>query len=344
MIKQRVPLKTAKQPPDFKLPQEQKGVALIMALMVFALVSAMAASVMSYLARERDVIEQVQQTVQLKQQLLGGEAWAIDYFSQLEESSLPEFTSSKWLLKQETFPLEQDGDEMVISLLDRQSCFNINLLANEAIAELNYQRLQRLITSLGKNPNLADQIKDWVDGDQDITGAGGHEDEFYQNFSPSFRTSDSALVSETEMLLWRWQSQDLAVLLPWLCIWPVEMGANVNRFPEPLQDAYLVDMTQEQKQKFNARLDSAGFASVNDFLEEESLADQTLEKEDWRINMAYVDALIQVTLGERKMSLHTRLIKSNAGDVRAYGRSYGPTDWLESFFNLPSNETNGQKQ
>ncbi|MFT2112372.1 type II secretion system minor pseudopilin GspK [Marinomonas sp. 2405UD68-3] len=325
-------------------PTTQRGVALIMALMVFALVSAMAASVMTYLAKERDIIEQVQQTSQLKQQLLGGEAWAIQYFAQLDEKSLPAFESSKWLLKQETFPLEQEKDEMTIVLLDRQSCFNINLLANETTAELSYQRLQRLITSLGKNPNLADQIKDWVDSDQDITGAGGHEDEFYQSFSPSFRASDSALVSETEMLLWRWTPEDLAALLPWLCIWPVEMGANVNRFPKPLQDAYLVNMTEEQKKKFTARLDSAGFATVKEFLQEESLSDQGLEEADWRTNMAYVDAFIKVTLGDRQMSLHTRLIKSNSGNVRVYGRSYGSTGWLVSFFNLPSIETNGQEE
>lgn len=316
----------------------QRGVALIMALMVFALVSAMAASVMSYLAKERDVIAQVQETIQLKQQLLGGEAWSINAFAQLDEALLKPFTSAKWLITQKTFPLEKEGDEMNIILLDRQTCFNVNMLANEETAEQSYQQLKRLISSLNKDEKLADQLKDWLDSDQDITGSAGHEDEFYQSFSPSFRSADTKLVSETTMRLWQWEQEDLSVLLPWLCIWPKDMGVNVNRFPERLQDAFLSGMTDEQKQKLNARLDSAGFGSVADFLNEESLSDQTLNEEDWRTNMAYVDAFIKVTLGGRQMSLHSRLIKSNTGNVSVYGRSYGPNQWLLSYFDMPEAE------
>ncbi|WP_191602401.1 type II secretion system minor pseudopilin GspK [Marinomonas algicola] len=321
----------------------QRGVALIMALMVFALVSAMAASVMSYLAKEREVISQVQETIQLKQQLLGGESWSINAFAQLKESSLPPFSNRKWLIQQKTFPLEKEGDAMKIILLDRQTCFNVNQLANPEKSEQGYQQLQRLFSSVNKKPELADQIKDWVDADQDITGAAGHEDAFYQGFSPSFRTADHKIASETVMLLWQWEAADLAALLPWLCIWPTEMGANVNRLPENLQTAFFVDMTAEQKQKFNARLDSAGFTSVADFLKEGSLSDQTLKEDDWRTNMAYVDAFITVTLGERKMSLHSRLIKSNTGDVTVYGRSYGSHKWLLSYFDLPEMEWPDEK-
>ncbi|MCZ2721541.1 type II secretion system minor pseudopilin GspK [Marinomonas sp. 15G1-11] len=321
-----------------KLLSSQRGVALIMALMVFALVSAMAASVMSYLAKERDVIAQVQETVQLKQQLLGGEAWSIHAFLQLNESSLTSFDRSKWLIEQKTFPLEEEGDEMTVILLDRQTCFNVNLLANEESAEQGYQQLKRLFSNLNQDEKLADQVKDWLDADQNITGAAGREDEFYQAFSPSFRTADHALVSESTMPLWQWDQDQLSILLPWMCLWPQAMGTNVNRFPETLQKALLPDMTAEQKQTLNARLDSAGFNNVKDFIGQESVADHNLKEADWRTNMAYVDAFIKVTLGERQMSLHSRLIKSNDGDVRVYGRSYGPNEWLLSYFDLPNTD------
>lgn len=309
----------------------QRGVALIMALMVFALVTAVATSVMSLLVRERQVVEQVQTTVALKEQLMGGEAWAMAQLTSKDQAQWPTVNDSRWVLESKTFPLENEEDSMTVVLVDRQSCYNLNRLAGED-GDQAQQQLARLFGQLGGAGELVDQIRDWVDEDQDLTGRNGHEDEFYLALSPPYRTADHLLVAESEFSLWQADSDELDKVFPWLCIWPEDLGLNLSRIPETMLDVMVPDLNEEQSSSVKARLSSGGYANVDEFMEDPNLLQHELKKEDWRTDIALVDAFVSVTIGERTMALHSKLYKSPDGPVVSYYRSFGPNAWLLKYY------------
>lgn len=303
----------------------QKGVALIMALMTFAIVSAIAASLMSLLAKERDVLFRVQENTFIKQQLLGGEAWAISALSQLDKANLPSLAKNRWLLDQVQFELEQNKGQISVLLADRHSCLNLNRLTDSE-DQTAFVALQRLLGELQLDTNLADQIQDWFDADQDLTGANGHEDEFYQLLEPSYRSADAAMVHESELALWQMPDEDLQTLAPWLCFWPTNSGILLNRFPVDLQNAYLANLTAEQKSALNARVESAGFDTVDDFFNLEGVAELELDEADWQTQLSYVDAFIEVTTETNRYYLQSKMMKDSTGNVIVYGRAFGPHD------------------
>lgn len=314
-------------------PKHNKGVALIMALMVFALVSAIAATIMTQLSRERNLLNQMQNTATLKQQLIGGESWARHAFAQMTNSTLPAETEAPLILTTHNFTLANEGDSMRVVIIDRQNCYNLNRLANDEINELALQEVERLLASL--DIDIAEQLKDWVDYDQDITGDTGHEDEFYQAQSPSFRTADSALVSATELRLLQREEDNIETLLPYVCFLPDDIGMNINRVSSSILNAVLPDLTNSEESSLFAQIATAGFESVDEFMEHESVAEIEIDESNWRVNVAFVDVFVDVTLAGRSMSLHSKLHKADDGVVSSYYRAYGVNQHLQRLFGIP---------
>ncbi len=181
---------------------------------------------------------------------------------------------------------------------------------------------------------VGEQLKDWIDNDQDISGEGGHEDEFYQALSPPFRTADSKLIAETELMLLQLPNETVAAIVKYFCAWPEDIGMNINRVPSALLNAVLPDLTDSQTSKLLAHIVTAGFESVDDFLNHDSLIGSNAEASDWRVDMAFVDVFVDVTLGGRSMSLHSKLYKANNGVVSSYYRAYGANRGLQRLFGI----------
>lgn len=314
--------------------RQTRGVALIMALMVFALVAAIAASIMSQLARERSLLDQMQTTATLKQQLLGGESWARYAFAKLDESELPTVDESRWVLIDQNFALDNDDDFMRVVMIDRQGCYNVNRLADEALSVSALAEVKRLLSSLGQEESLAEPLKDWLDKDQDITGSDGHEDEYYLGLTPAYRTADSRMISETEFDLLQWEDETKEALIPWLCLWPENLGININRMSDELLQAMIDNISSEHRDVILAQMESAGFETLDDFLDHESLSDYSLDSKDWRKDILLVDVFIDVTLSGRSMSLHSKLYQSEDGPVVSYYRAYGPNKKLQTLFGI----------
>jgi len=318
--------------------KNNRGVALIMALMVFALVAAIAASIMSQLARERSLLDQMQTTAALKQQLLGGESWARYAFAKLDEAELPTLDESRWILIDQNFALNDEKDAMRVVMIDRQGCYNVNRLADEELSVTALAEVKRLFSSLDVDESLAEPLKDWLDKDQDITGSDGHEDEFYLGLSPAYRTSDSRLISETEFDLLQWTDETKEAAIPWLCLWPENLGINVNRMSDELLVSMIENITSEHRDAVLAQMESSGFETLDDFLDNENLSDYSLSAEDWRKNILLVDVFVDVTLSGRSMSLHSRLYQSEDGPVVSYYRAYGPNKKLQTLFGVEALE------
>ncbi|WCN08328.1 type II secretion system minor pseudopilin GspK [Marinomonas mediterranea] len=314
-------------------PSNKRGVALILALMVFALISGIAVKVLSYIDEESALYEKINDDNTDKEILYGGEAWAAQWFSELSFSSTSSSSqnqpSQSRLLADEFLELDDENQKLHITLVDMQSCINVNALADNELREVTYTRLKSLAGQIGTDSNWIDWLTDWVDEDQSLTGSDGREDEHYLGRSVSHRTADVAFVGDTEWTQLGLDDDVLEKIAPYVCALPKYNGLNINRASSVLLKAMLPDLTTDAFSKLEARVQSAGYEEINDFLQDEAYEAQELEEADWRTDTQFIEAFIVLEEKDKpNRFLHTLLYKNEDGIISVYYRSFAPFETL----------------
>ena len=325
----------------------QRGVALILALSVFALISGIAVSVLSSVQREVSLVERVQNSTQWQETLLGGEAWATGWLSRLDlaaANALPLDRAQSWLLTEQTFPLEQEGDSLAIQVIDRQSCINVNGLADPERQPLTQQWLVALSEQLGVSNEWVYWLTDWLDANQDLSASNGREDEYYLGLETPYRTADGPMTGLSEWALLNLDADLSTRLAPYICSLPLSAGVNINRAPQVVWRAMLPQLNEEQSTKLQATLDSAGFDSLDAFIKDEDFAelDPTLEATDWSVQSQLVEVLVTLTQNNRRYYLHSALYKQDSGLVATYYRAFGQFDTITQAL-LAEDDDTGQQ-
>lgn len=156
-----------------------------------------------------------------------------------------------WARKVPDFPVE--GGWVRASLEDAQGRFNINSLAPKARgrvaasgeaarftpAQRRFIRLLQTFEQTGLSQAEAvavtEAVIDWLDDDDEVTGFGGAESDYYLRQQQPYRPGNGTLVDISELLQVRfvtaelyWQLRDYLVALP------QEVTLNVNTAPIPL--------------------------------------------------------------------------------------------------------------
>lgn len=325
----------------------QRGVALILALSVFALISGISVSVLSSVQREVSLVERVQNSSQWQETLLGGEAWARGWLSGLDlnaAKTLPIDRTQPWLFTEQAFPLEQEGDSLVIQVIDRQSCIDVNGLADPERQPLTQQRLVALSEQLGVSNEWVYWLTDWLDKDQDLSASNGREDEYYIGLETPYRTADAPMTALSEWASLGIDGELSTTLAPYICSLPMAAGVNINRAPEPVWRAMLPQLNEEQSTKLQAKLDSVGFDSTEDLVKDELFADldPPLDQADWAVTTQLVEVLVTLTHNNRQYYLHSALYKQDSGLVATYYRAFGQFDTITQAL-LAEDDVTGQQ-
>ena len=139
--------------------KQQRGVALVMAVLIVALATMLAVEVgfKGYLDQRRTANAfAVDQSFEVA---LGGEAWASDALrrDKLQSSKTDDFTE-EWAVPIPPIPLEDIGGEFEGQLEDMQGRFNLNNLVKydssgqSTVDDAAVERLQRLLEFLELEP------------------------------------------------------------------------------------------------------------------------------------------------------------------------------------------------
>jgi general secretion pathway protein K len=192
-----------------RLPQKQRGVALIIALILVALATILATKLSfdGWLERRRTL-----STLAAEQALhfsMGAEALAADGLLQGVGTDVT--LAQPWAQQMPPQPLTpQDDPEgepigtLQGSLEDLQGLFNLNNLgrvtANGQQDPQPLAQFQRLLVSVGLEPKWAGIARDWIDAD-DLPGSpDGAEDSIYTSQQPPYRTGNWPMTSPTELM------------------------------------------------------------------------------------------------------------------------------------------------
>jgi general secretion pathway protein K len=244
----------------------QKGVALITAILIVALV----ASVATFLAAQNQVRIQQMENLKARAQAELLTRAAVDWGRAILADDVTRSTiddlSEPWATV--VPPQETDGGRVGGRLTDQQALFNLNNLVWAGAAfPADVTRFRRLLTQLQLPSALADALLDWLDTDSVVTYPGGAEDGEYLQQEPPYRAANRLLTDVNELYVVRgFNAKIIARLRPFVTTLPERTALNINTAPVEVLAAVLDNHANDAAALILARK-SKPIQSRQDFIE-----------------------------------------------------------------------------
>ncbi len=241
----------------------QRGAALIMAMLVVALAATLAASM---LARHELWLRQIE-----AQRDLGQARWitaaAIDWGRAVlaydARTSSFDYATEPWATK--VPPTKVEEGEVAGSISDESAKWNLNnMLRDGQISVSDMKVFERLLSALQMSPNLAAALADWLDPDAEPL-PGGAEDEYYLRLAPPYRTGAQPLIDVDELLRVRGFDAELVERLrPYVTALPRYTAVNVNTASAPVLAAVLSGLSLSQVRQVIEQRDRVPLRNLGD--------------------------------------------------------------------------------
>jgi general secretion pathway protein K len=307
----------------YSLPAGQKGVALITAVLITAVIAitamAMASQQTLAVRRTANIIDNDRAYVFA----LGVEGWAQQELIRDKRNSQIDFLGEDWA--QHLPPIAVEGAVVTGHVEDMQARFNLNNLVdnNGRVNILDMQRFQSLLNVLGIDPNLADAVVDWIDPDFDVTQPSGAEDAEYMRAAAPYRAANRPFVSTSELLMVKgFTADNYQKLAPFVTALPAYTSININTAPKEIFMALANGITYSDAQQLVDIRGDKGFANVADFLQQQILAGRGVNQQGLSVATDYflLDAVAQFGRGQTHLySIMARSATGVATIVRGQG-------------------------
>jgi general secretion pathway protein K len=205
---------------NYLYQQSQRGVAVIMALFIVAIIAAMSYAMLSSLARDIHRTEMIQRDLALTYHAQGGIHWAFDH---LRMNVLKKTADQRVDVMPYVSPVnEENGYRVVTRIHDMQSRYNINRLSDPTKTD-NKDEFVRLLRALKINLEpkkldaLVDAIRDWLnksEGRPDLN-------RYYAELPIPYRAAHQPMVHISELRLVKGMTAELyEKLSPYLVALP----------------------------------------------------------------------------------------------------------------------------
>ena len=244
----------------------QRGIAIITAVAIAALVAAIAA----FMAFRQNLwIRQVENQHDLAQARTVALA-AVDLSRlTLQDDARQNQTSNAtqaWTIPIPNLPVEQGNAGGRI--FDAQGRFNINnLVANGGlISEPDLDTFKRLLTSLSLSEDLAPAVVDWIDAGSESRLPGGAKDQYYLALDPARRAANRPMFDLNELAMVKgFDAESVKRLAPFVVALPQRTTVNINFAPPEVLMALLPGLETGTAQAIAKRVKTQPFTSLDDF-------------------------------------------------------------------------------
>ena len=250
-----------------KLASRQRGVALITAVLVAALIGTVALS----LARD-NALDLRRTTLLLWRDqavhvALGAENWVQTILRDDLADNTTDHLGEIWASELPGLPVESDvvQGELFGVIEDLQGRFNVNNLVdqNGEVDEPSLEQFQRLLIALEIDPRFAGIAADWIDANREASFPDGAEDPIYTSFLPAYRAANVPLTSATELAsLEGMDRETFDVLLPHIVALPGRTGINVNTATGPVLQSLDENLSASDVEGLISERAEGGFADV----------------------------------------------------------------------------------
>jgi general secretion pathway protein K len=311
-------------------PAAQRGIALLVAILLVALGTILAAAI----AYENAMtLKRGSATYAFDQALLvqeAAEALAA-YGLKLAQKADAQHTYASQGWGQPVGPVEVVPGVMLSARLeDLQGRFNLNNLvrADGTADPVQLAAFQQLLAMLGLEPKWAGYMVDWIDRGIDPSVPDGAEDSVYMGQIPPYRTANRYITSASELLALPGFGRDRYVVLsPYVTALPYGTNLNICTAKGPVLDAYLghVDFSSDPDGLTKNRAAAAGCFPKNSDLQ--AAAEAAVWKNvSGKVTMTstYFRLTSLIAIGSSEFNLYSLLFQDATGQVRPILRSYTP--------------------
>ena len=324
------------------MASRQRGVALLIVLMLLAIMTTVAASM-----SERLFLQFQRGSNQINYQQaywysLGVEALAEIGIEQSYEDDDNINLSQPWAIKEQVYPL--DYGQAAGRIVDKQACFNLNVLASVQPSGDSTNRpylvqvFQRLMEEKDVEPYQAEVIADstweYVDSDSTVRSTAGVEDSTYEAMKPQYLPPNGWMADASELRAVYQVSGDIyQKLAPMVCALPSDdWRLNINTI-EVEQAPILVAMFTPGLSSSDAvqlieKRPFDGWDSVDEFLSESELAGLSDDvkknaKGYLGVDSAFFELDVQVLVDESRVRLRSLLQSTDRETVTVVRRRFG---------------------
>ncbi|MAL99331.1 type II secretion system minor pseudopilin GspK [Hydrocarboniclastica marina] len=313
-----------------RLPRRQRGVALIMVLLAAALATALAGGMMS---RQSLMIERASHHLgqqQARSLALGAEVFAKqtlyrDWEEDRNENAFVDHPTEFWAQYAATLPVASGVVEVQVN--DRQGLLNLNGIVNPEgqVNILAKERFVRLLEVLEVTSLKVEQVIDWIDANEEPSGAYGAEDGTYLSLDPPYRAANRYFVDVSELrLLGPMTVEDYAALAPNVtALPPGAEGLNINMAPLAVLRSFHPEITEAKAESLIEAREAEPFANVTDFLARDELAALGLTQDGLSVRTSFFDVATQVSVADRTYKLVSSLYRGDDGKLSVISRDAG---------------------
>lgn len=327
---------------------QQKGMALITVLFIFAVVSLLALGM-----QMRQKMDVAQASAMLSQSQAQIYAYSVEDIAKAglsadwqrdQNSGQLDSAAEAWAMP---IQYQINGVQFTIQLADLQGRFNLNSLhPNAANATAAKTRFQRLLGHLALDTSIADELANWFD-------VNANSANNYLAYSPAYRSSGLPMNNVSELLLLeKVDATTFEKLEKYVAALPVDAVLNLNTTNKEilaswdskltLDDAQAVLDTFQPKAAASIAEPDRGSAlkSVDDFWTNATIAPLVnatggtedepkalWDKADFDVKTQYFSVNTAVMFGERTLALHSVVFRDTTdGSSLVAQREYAPVN------------------
>ncbi len=317
------------------LPGRQRGMALLVAILLVALGTILAATIAyenAMTARRGAATFAFDETLVISE---GAEALAA-YGLRAVKKADPTTTNLTQAWAQPVGPLEIVPDVMLDATLeDVQGRFNINSLVKDdgsgmpdPVAQAAFINLLQIV---GLEPKWADFVIDWIDPSFTTSTPDGAEDSVYMGQNPPYVMPHKYITSTTELLALPEFGRDRYMkLAPYITALPPGVKVNICTAPGAVLDAFMTGRREFSADPDALAKNRAGapgcFPTASEYQAAfDSPDNYTKAQAQFAQTSNYFRLTSHITIGSAEFNLYSLLYREDSdGTVRPIQRSFSP--------------------
>jgi general secretion pathway protein K len=247
--------------------RRQRGVALITAILITALVSSVALSLSWDNALDMRRTMTLLYRDQAVQVAMGAESWVQSILRDDLAETDTDHLGEIWASELPGLPVQSDvvQGELFGRIEDLQGRFNVNNLVdqNGEVDELALEQFRRLLIALELDPRFAGIAADWIDANREAGFPDGAEDAIYTGLVPAYRTPNLPITHATELAgLEGMDKASFDILAPHIAALPGRTGINVNTATPAVLQSLGENLTAADVESLIAERENGGFADL----------------------------------------------------------------------------------
>jgi len=288
--------------------RRQKGLALLMAMLIVVIATTIAVSI---LHEEKFTIRKSAHVDLMDRASLYGfglEDWAQIYLREDREDSDIDSLDENWATNIPGLPIE--GGYLSGFIEDEQARFNINTLVGSEIA---VTRFKRLCDNLEVDDSFIPALMDWIDVDFDIRYPDGMEENY-----ETYRVANREMVDISELMLVEKVDQEIfEKLKPYITALPTPTTLNINTMSATVFESLGDDLDAS---KFIEERESDSYDSVEEFIERLQIP---VDIEGLSASTRYFRTYGQVVQGEQTFNMTSLVYRDDKGKTTVISRTLG---------------------